>query len=163
MFSNSIQTLYALHKREPLLQVPCFQDITIFKGNYFTQLEDWLIDIETAADLTRESITKLAQAKSKGITHMLISEALNLDKSWDEIKDLLHLKICNLDIHTSVSHFMEIQQNDKESLAAYIHRFKWEAKRCNFHNNAVTIQIFIKDLKTPTLLHHIFMKRDPKS
>ena len=44
---------------------------------------------------------------------MLISEALNLDKSWDEIKDLLHLKICNSDIHTSVSHFMEIQQNDK--------------------------------------------------
>ena len=42
---------------------------------------------------------------------------------------------------------MEIQQNDKESLAAYIHRFKWEAKRCNFHNNAATIQIFIKGLK----------------
>ena len=78
---------------------------------------------------------------------MLISEALNLDKSWDEIKDLLHLKICNLDIHTSASHFMEIQQNDKESLAAYIHRFKQEAKRCNFHNNAAMIQIFIKDLK----------------
>ena len=78
---------------------------------------------------------------------MLISEALNLDKSWDEIKDLLHLKICNLDIHTSVSHFMEIQQNDKESLVAYIHRFKWEAKRCNFHNNAAMIWIFVKGLK----------------
>ena len=105
------------------------QDITIFNGNDSTQLEDWLLDIETATDLTSENRTKLAQAKCKGLTHMLISEALNSDKSWDEIKDLLHLRLCNLDIHTSVSHFMEIQQNNKESLAAYIHRFKWEAKR----------------------------------
>ena len=44
---------------------------------------------------------------------MLISEALNSDKSWVEIKDLLHLKFCNLDIHTSVSHFMEIQQRQR--------------------------------------------------
>ena len=28
------------------------QDITIFNGNNSSQLEDWLIDIETAADLT---------------------------------------------------------------------------------------------------------------
>ena len=42
---------------------------------------------------------------------------------------------------------MEIQQDDEESLAAYIHRFKREAKRCNFHNNAATIWIFIKGLK----------------
>ena len=90
---------------------------------------------------------------------MLISEALNSDKSWDEIKDLLHLKLCNLDIHTSVSHFMEIQQNYKESLAAYIHRFKWDAKRCNFHNNAATIQIFIKGLKNAyTLASHVYKK-----
>ena len=90
---------------------------------------------------------------------MLISEALNLDKGWDEIKDLLHLKLCNSDINTSVSHFMEIHQNDKESLAAYIHRLKWEAKRCNFHNNAATIWIFIKGLKnTHTLASHVYEK-----
>ena len=57
------------------------QDITIFNGNDSTQLEDWLIYIETTANLTSESRTKLAQAKSKGLTHTLISEALNLDKS----------------------------------------------------------------------------------
>ena len=65
---------------------------TIFNGNDSTQLEDWLLDIETATNLTSESRTKLAQAKSKGLTDMLISEALNLDKGWDEVKDLLHLK-----------------------------------------------------------------------
>ena len=90
------------------------------------------MDIETAAYLTAESRTKLAQTKPKGLTHTLITEALTLGKCWDDINDLLHLKLCNLDIHTSVSHFMEIQQKEKESLAAYIHHFKSEDKRCNF-------------------------------
>ena len=54
-------------------------------------------------------------------------EALIAQKSWDEIKDSLHLKISNADIHTSISRFMDIQQTDKESLATYVHRFKWEA------------------------------------
>ena len=39
----------------------------IFNGNDSTQLDDWLVDIETVADLTDESRTKLAQAKSKGL------------------------------------------------------------------------------------------------
>ena len=33
------------------------QDITIFNGSNSSQLEDWLIDIETAAHLTSESTT----------------------------------------------------------------------------------------------------------
>ena len=104
------------------------QDLIIFNGNDATQLEDWLIDIETAADLSAESRTNLAQAKSKGLPHTLITEAPSSGKCWDDIKDLLCLKINNSDIHTSVSHFMEIQQKEKESLTAYIHCFKREAK-----------------------------------
>ena len=65
------------------------QDITICSGTDTSQLENWLTDIESAANLTHEIHTKLAQAKPKGLTHTLISEALNLDKSWDKIKDLL--------------------------------------------------------------------------
>ena len=102
------------------------QDIMILNGNNLSQLEDWLTDIETTSDLIGESRTKLAQAKSKGLIRMLISEALNSNKTWDEIKNCLHLKIYNSDIHTSVSHFMEIQQKERESLAAYIHHFKRE-------------------------------------
>ena len=112
-----------------------------------SQLEDWLIDIKTASDLTSKSRTKLAQAKSKGLIQTLISEALSSDKSWDEIKDLLHLKICNSDIYMSVSCLMEIQPKERESLAAYIHRFKREANRCNFNNNAAMIRIFVKGLR----------------
>ena len=42
------------------------QDICTFNGSDSTQLEDWLVDIETTANMKDESRTKLAQAKSKG-------------------------------------------------------------------------------------------------
>ena len=86
-------------------------------------------------------------------------EALALGKNWEEIKDSPHLKLCNSDIHTSVSCFMDIHQKDNESLAAYIHRFKREAKRCNCTNNAATIRVFVKCLKNAhTLTAHIYEK-----
>ena len=97
--------------------------------------------------MTGESRTKIAQAKSKGLVRTLITEALTAQKNWEEIKDSLKLKISNADIHTSISHFMEIQQMDKESLATYVHRFKWEASRCKFNSDAATISIFLKGLK----------------
>ena len=89
----------------------------------------------------------------------LISEALTLNKTWEDIKDTLCLKICNSDIHISISHFMEIQQKEKESLAAYIHHFKREASRYKFDNDAATIRIFIKGLKNAhTLATRLYEK-----
>ena len=139
------------------------QDITILNRNNSSQLEDWLTDIETTSDLTGESRTKLAQAKSKGLIRTLISEALTSNKTWGEIEDSLHLKIFNLDIHMSVSHFMEIQQKEKESLAAYIHQFKREASRCQFNNNAATIRIFIKGLRNAHTLATRVYEKGPQS
>ena len=52
------------------------QDIFVFNGHHTTALEDWLVDIETAAHLTAESRTKLSQAKSKGLSCTLITEAI---------------------------------------------------------------------------------------
>ena len=153
-----MNTLCSAQKQTTFLNT-LIQDILTFNGSNSTQLEDWLVDIETATDLTDECRTKLAQAKSKGLTHTLITEALTTGKSWEEIEDLLHLKICNLDIHTSVSHFMDIQQKDKESQAAYIHRFRMEAKRFNFTSNAATIRIFVKCLNnTHTIAAHVYEK-----
>ena len=135
------------------------QDIPILVGNDSSQLEDWLTDIETASELTGESRTKLAQAQSRGLVRTLISEALTLHKTWEELKDSLYLKICNSDIHTSISHFMDIQQKEKESLAAHVHHFKWEASRCRFDNDTTTIKIFIKGLKNAhTLATKVFEK-----
>ena len=106
------------------LESSLLQDIPTLNGQDSSQLEDWLTDIETASELTGESRTKLAQAKSKGLVRTLILEALTAQKNWEEIKDSLHLKISNADIHTSISCFMDIQQTDRESLATYVHRFK---------------------------------------
>ena len=83
---------------------------------------------ETAADLKDESQAKLAKAKSRGLSHTLVTEAINSGKSWEEIKDILQLKLCNANIHTYTSCFMDIQQKEKESLAAYAHRFKLKQK-----------------------------------
>ena len=134
-------------QKKTSLESSLLQDIPILNGQDSSQLEDWLTDIETASELTNESRTKLAQAKSRGLVRTLITKALTTQKSWEEIKDSLHLKILNVDIHTSISQFMDIQQTDKESLATYVHRFKWEASRCKFTNDATTIRIFLKGLK----------------
>ena len=124
------------------LESSLLQDIPILNGQDYSQLEDWLTDIKTVSKLAGDSRIKLAQAKLRGLVRTLISEALTAQKNWEEIKDSLCLKISNADIHTSVSHFMDIQQTDKESLATYVHRFKWEASRCKFNNDITTIRFF---------------------
>ena len=86
-----IDTLCTAQKKTSFVNT-LLQDITIFNGNNSSQLEDLFIDIKTASDLTSKSRTKLAQAKSKGLISTLISEALSSNKTWDEIKDSLHLK-----------------------------------------------------------------------
>ena len=139
------------------------QDITILNGNDSSQLENWLTDIETISGLMGKSRTKLAQAKSKGLVRPLISEALTSNKTWEEIKDSLHLNICNLDTHTSVSHFMEIQQKEKEYLAAYIHCFKRKVSRCKFDNDAATIRVFIKGLRSAHTLATRVYEKGPQS
>ena len=54
---------------------------------------------------------------------------------------------------------MEIQQKEKESLAAYIYHFKREASRCKFDNDATPIRIFIKGLKNAhTLVTRVYEK-----
>ena len=89
----------------------------------------------------------------------LILEALTLHKTWEEIKDSLHLHICNSDIRTSISCFMDIQQKENESLAAYVHCFKPEANRCKFDNDAATIRILKKGLKNAhTLATKVYEK-----
>ena len=58
---------------------------------------------------------------------------------------------------------MEIQQKDKESLAAYIHHFKREASRCRFDNDAAMIRIFIKGLRNVHTLATRVYEKGPQS
>ena len=146
MLDRYTETLCTAQKKTSL-ESSLLQDISILNGQDSSQLEDWLTDIKTASELTGENRTKLAQVKSKGLVRTLISEAFTAQKNWEKIKDSLHLKISNADIHTSIRHVMDIQQTDKESLATYVHRFKWEVSRCKSNNDAATIRIFLKGLK----------------
>ena len=156
------ETLCTAQKKTSL-ESSLLQDIPILNGQDSSQLEDWLTDIETASELTSEGRTKLAQAKSRGLVRTLITKALVAQKSWEEIKDSLHLKILNVDIHTSISRFMDIQQTDKESLATYVHRFKQEANRCKFNNDATTIRIFLKGLKNAHTIATKVYEKDPRT
>ena len=155
-----MEILYTAQKQTTFANT-LIQDILTSNGSDLTQFEDWLIDIETATNLTDESRTKLAQAKSKGLTHTLITEALTLGINWEEIKDLLHSKNCNSNIHTLVNYFMDIQQKDKESLAAYIHGFKREVNRCNF--TSATIKIFVKSLTNAHTLAACVYEKGPQT
>ena len=154
-YTNTLSTT----QKEKNLTNSLLQDITVFNEYDSTKVKDWLIDIETAADLTNESQAKLVKAKSRGLTCTSVTEAINSDKSWEGIQDLLWLELCNANIDTYTSHFIDIQQKEKESLAAYVHRFKTEAKRCNFTNDAATIRFFVKGLKNGhSLAMHIYDK-----
>ena len=102
MLDRYTETLCTAQKKTSL-ESSLLQDIPILNGQVSSQLEDWLMDIETASELTGKSRTKLAQAKSRGLVRTLITKALIAQKSWEEIKDSLHLKISNADIHISIS------------------------------------------------------------
>ena len=97
MLDRYTETLCTAQKKTSL-ESSLLQDIPILNGQDSSQLEDWLMDIETASKLTGESRTKLAQAKSRGLVRTLISKALTAQKNWEEIKDSLHLKISNMQI-----------------------------------------------------------------
>ena len=65
---------------------------------------------------------------------------------WPHIKEQLCNCLNNASIHTYTSRFMEIQQKDSKMLTAYIHRFKKEAKHCDFDSHPAKIRIFLKGL-----------------
>ena len=81
-------TLCTMQKQSNLTN-SLLQDIPVFNDHDSTNLEDWLTGIETAANLTSESRARLAKAKSWGLMHTLVTEAITLNKSWHKIKDLL--------------------------------------------------------------------------
>ena len=120
-------TLHAI-QRESNLTMIMLQDIPALDGEDSSKLEDWFMDIETTNDIITENHTCLAEAKSHGLTCTLMHKAIQTGKCWDKIKGIFRLKICNGNIHSYTSRFMEIQQKGNEMLAAYIHHFKTAAK-----------------------------------
>ena len=86
----------------------------------------------------------VAKGKVRGLARDLIKEHEN--QPWPHIKEQLRNWLNNASIHTYTSRFMELQQKDSEALTAYIHRFKKEAKHCDFDSHPAKIRIFLKGL-----------------
>ena len=120
-------TLHTM-QRKSNFTTTMLQDIPIFDGQDSSKLEDWFMDIETTTDIPTESHTYLAKAKSHSLTCMLMCEATQTEKYWDDIRGFLRLKLCNANIHTYTSCSMKIQKKHNETLAAYIHQFKQQQR-----------------------------------
>ena len=67
-------------QKKTSLETSLLQDIPILNGQDSPQLEDWLMDIETASELTNKSRTKLAQAKPMRISKNLNFWSINCTK-----------------------------------------------------------------------------------
>ena len=130
--------------RRHQLSISVLNDINTFDGKQGHKLDDWFADIENAAAIVEEDKVVIAKGKARGLASDLIKEHEN--QSWPNIKEQLCNHLNNASIHTYTSRFMEIQQKDSETLTAYIHRFKKEAKHCDFNSHPAKIRIFLKGL-----------------
>ena len=130
--------------RRHQLSISVLNDMETFDGKQGHKLDDWLADIENAAAIVEENKVMVAKGKARGLARDLIKE--HEDQPWPYIKEQLRNHLNNASIHTYTSRFMEIQQKDSETLTAYIHRFKKEAKNCDFNSHPVKIRIFLKGL-----------------
>ena len=130
--------------RRHQLSISVLNDIDTFNGKQGHKLDDWLTHIENAAAIVEEDKVVVAKGKARGLARDLIKEHEN--QPWPHIKEQLCNHLNNASIHTYTSRFMEIQQKDSETLTAYIHRFKKEAKHCDFDSHPAKIRIFLKGL-----------------
>ena len=62
-----------------------------------------------------------------------------------------------------MSCFMEIQQRDDKTLAAYVNWFKTEAKRCSFNSSTAAIHIFVKGFQDAHNTAVKIYEKDPKT
>ena len=130
--------------RRHQLSISVLNDINTFDGKQGHKLNNWLADIENAAAIVEEDEVVVAKGKLRGLARDIIREHEN--QSWHHIKEQLRNHLNNASIHTYTSRFMEIQQKDSETLTTYIHRFKKEAKHCDFNSHPAKIRIFLKGL-----------------
>ena len=129
------------------LSISVLNDIDTFdgkQGHKHNWLDDWLADVENAAAIVEEDEVVVAKGKARGLARDLIKE--HESQPWHHIKEQLRNCLNNASTHTYTSRFMEIQQKDSETLTAYIHRFKKEARHCDFDSHPAKIRIFLKGL-----------------
>ena len=139
--NNSLMnTTHNNNNQRHQLSISVLNDIDTFDSRQGHKLDDWLADVENAAAIVEEDEVVVAKGKVRGLAQDLIREHEN--QPWHHIKEQLCNHLNNASIRTYTSRFMEIQQKDSETLTAYIHRFKKEAKHCDFNSHPAKIRIF---------------------
>ena len=133
-------------------------DIDTFNGKQGHKLDNWLADVENAAAIVEEDEVVVAKGKARGLAQDLIKE--HEGQPWTHIKEQLRNHLNNASTHIYTSRFMEIQQKDSETLTAYIHRFKKEAKHCDFDSHPAKIRIFLKGLINSSKIPPSVLKKD---
>ena len=142
--NNLMNTTHNNSSQRHQLSISVLNNIDTFNGKQGHKLDDWLADVENAAAIVEEDEVVVAKGKARGLARDLIKEHEN--QPWHHIKEQLRNCLNNASIHTYTSRFMEIQQKDSETLTVYIHRFKKEAKHCDFDSHPAKIRIFLKGL-----------------
>ena len=142
--NSSTNTTHNSSNQRHQLSISVLNDIDTFDGKQGHKLDDWLADVENAAAIVEEDEVVVANGKARGLARDLIKE--HESQPWHHIKEQLCNCLNNASIHTYTSKFMEIQQKDSETLTTYIHRFKKEAKHCDFDSHPAKIRIFLKGL-----------------
>ena len=156
--NSSMNITHNSSNRRHQLSILVLNDIDTFDGKQGHKLDDWLADIENAAAIIEEDEVVVAKGKARGLAQDLIRE--HESQPWHHIKEQLPDHLNNASIHTYTSRFMEIQQKDSETLTAYIHRFKKEAKHCDFDSNPAKIRIFLKGLiNSSRIMPSVYKKR----
>ena len=154
-----MNTTHNNSNRRHQLSISVLNDIYTLDGKQGHKLDNWLIDIENAAAIIEENEVVVAKGKARGLPRDLIREQES--QPWHYIKEQLCNRLNNASIHMYTSRFMEIQQKDSETLTAYIHRFKKEAKHCNFDSHPAQIRIFLKGLVTSSRIAPSVYEKGP--
>ena len=141
------------------LSISVLNDIDTFDGKQGHKLDYWLAEVENAAAIVEEDEVVVAKGKVRGLARDLIRE--HESQPWHHIKEQLCNRLNNASIHTYTLRFMEIQQKDSETLTAYIHRFKKEAKHCDFDSHPAKIRIFLKGLINSSRIALSVYKKGP--
>ena len=138
--NNSMNTTHNSSNGRHQLSILVLNNIDTFDGKQGHKLDNWLADVENAAATVEEDEVVVAKGKARGLARDLIKE--HESQPWHHTKEQLRNHLNNASIHTYTSRFMEIQQKDSETLTAYIHRFKKEARHCDFDSHPAKIRIF---------------------
>ena len=154
-----MNTTHNNSNRRHQLSISVLNDIDTFDGKQGHKLDDWLADVENAAVIIEENEVVVVKGKARGLARDLIKE--HESQPWHHIKEQLHNRLNNASIHTYTLRFMEIQQKDSETLTAYIHRFKKEAKHCDFDSHPAKIRIFLKGLINSSRIAPSVCEKEP--